>query len=690
MRDEGNARTNRRHGRTWRTAARLSGGALLAAAILGATLPGAGSEISAASGAAAQQSAKSFPKYQWMAGSSVAYRIAYVSRANADLRKLFEGQQSAPPPGSNLAYSLQASLQGVMRVTTMRTSASKTQVILLFQDPAVQLVVNGQPQDAQAREVERELKRGFLVEMTPQGRPVAVYLQESASKFSQDFTLTLIGMLQIVLPKTAPAGGQAWTVREEDRNGAYLARYRIEKEAAGTAEGLLGLRKSKLRYLPENAAGAEPVMPGRTTAQKVVTPRMSFFAQFDPLNGEMATLQGTEAEETEIQGKKVAHAETLLSLRRESRRNATAEELEVLFRLTDHVRASSPALALFTPKSLAEIEASVQRTELGEATIKDLLAQLAAMPGKVEDKEKQQADELPLYLKFKALIYLHPEDCPELGKALAAAPEESATYRVLSAALGAVGHREAQRALIQAIRAQAEDAHALPELIAALGTVPAPTDEAEKTMRELAATAKNPNVSGGALLAMGSMARNLAQKEPQRSEALVSSLLQLGSEAGATEETIQHVLQALGNTASPGALPFLKQCLGSATPGVRAAALDGMRALNLPEVDPLLLTALAADAEPMVRREAVFALGFRQPSRASVEAQSKAFAAESDDKVRAGILSNLGKMYAQFPEVREVIATAAEKDESEYVRKTAAGLLQVLSPAAPAKPEGKP
>ncbi len=679
MRTEWTAGATRSSQRPPRSAARLLRRALAAAALLaGASLGASG------------QSAQPVPVYRFVPGASVAYRIAYASRANADLRVLFQGQQSAPP-SSNLAYALHASLQGLLRATTLRVAGGQAELFIVFQDPAVQLIVNGQLQEAQAGEVLRELKRGFLVELTPQGRPVALRMQEGASKFSQDFTLTLLAALQVVLPDARAANRQSWTIREEDRNGAYLAHYRIiQKEAGSETSGGIELRKSKLRYLPEKEKAAEPEMPGRENAKKVVTPKMNFSVHFDAVNGEVASLQGTESQETEIQGKKVAHAETMLSLRRESRQSMLAEELEILFQLADKIRKNSPALALYRPRTRAEIEAGIQSTELGEATLQDLLAQLAALPSESRESDKQEADELPLYLKFKALIYLHPEDCAELGKALGEAPATSATYRVLSAALGAVGNPEAQSALIHAIRSRSADDKALPELIATLGTVPHPTEEAEKAMRELAATAANPNATGGALLALGSMARNLSQKEPKRSEELVNTLLQLGHEPGASDEKIQHVLQALGNTASSSGFPFLKQCLGSATPGVRAAALDGMRALKLPEVDPLLLTALATDAEPMVRREAVFALGFRQPSRASVDAQTKAFAAESDDKVRAGILSNLAKMHAQFPEVREVIATAAEKDESEYVRKTSAGLLLKLSPASPSKPNTKP
>ena len=136
-------------------------------------------------------------------------------------------------------------------------------------------------------------------------------------------------------------------------------------------------------------------------------------------------------------------------------------------------------------------------------------------------------------------------------------------------------------------------------------------------------------------------------------------------------------------TLPPVALPLLTQFTKSDTPAIRAAAVDALRNIPQPQVDPLLRQVLAEDTEARVRLEAAFALGFRKTSAESFTMQKKALATEADDKVRGAILDNLAKMNKQFPEVRGILTRAAKDDPSEYVRKEAAGLLGSLPAKAP-------
>ena len=66
--------------------------------------------------------------------------------------------------------------------------------------------------------------------------------------------------------------------------------------------------------------------------------------------------------------------------------------------------------------SKEESEANIERTELRTATLESLLADLANLESSSGEK-----NEAPLYLKFKALIYLNPESSAALGKILAIA-----------------------------------------------------------------------------------------------------------------------------------------------------------------------------------------------------------------------------------------------------------------------------
>ena len=178
----------------------------------------------------------------------------------------------------------------------------------------------------------------------------------------------------------------------------------------------------------------------------------------------------------------------------------------------------------------------------------DLLAQLNAIKINT-DPDKEQAIETPLYLKFKAMIYLHPEECVKLGPVLANADVSSPSFRIVSGALGAIGHREAQAAVRQAIAARPQDSAALASLIATLGGAPHPTVESEKAIHQVALTAPDANVSGAAILALGSMARSLARTEPARANAITDLLLQRADANGPADQ-IQAAVQALGNSAA--------------------------------------------------------------------------------------------------------------------------------------------
>lgn len=629
-----------------------------------------------------ETSAGQFPGYRFSAGQRLTYRVEYGSISKADLRNLFQDQNVGPngqqqTQSSALSYSLVASLESEMGLTTVKAAPGRIEVLYSSRDPLVRLVVNGQAQAQLASNVARDLSRGFLVELTAQGKIVGVYMQPDAGKFSQDFVRTLLATAQFVFPTTAPPDGQSWIVREEDRSGTYLARYRIVSASVAGHRDWIELRKSKIRYLPD-AAGADQPIQGRSPAQKRLVSKTDLAARFALDSGSLVSLDGTETQDTSIQGKNVAHSETTMRFSSVKTERVPPEEMERARRLSASLTANSPPLTLFARRSPADVEANVQRSELGSATPRELLNSLAALRTTSEDRDQQQAAETPLYLKFKALVYVHPESSTELQPVLDTADAASPAFRIVAGALGAVGHAQAQSVLVHAIRARPQDPAALSNLISTLGSVPHPTVETENAMKEVAASSSDPNISGTAILALGSMAKNLNGKDPQRGAAIVSYLLQRAAAAHSEEET-QHLLQALGNTGSSRAMPLLSQFASSSSPLLRAAAVDALRSIQRPQADALLLHTLVSDSDAHVRLEAAFALGFRRPSREAYDAQSKVLAAEGDEKVRAALLNNLAKMYRQFPEVRNLLEQSAAKDPSEYVRKAAAGLLQQMS-----------
>jgi HEAT repeat protein len=227
---------------------------------------------------------------------------------------------------------------------------------------------------------------------------------------------------------------------------------------------------------------------------------------------------------------------------------------------------------------------------------------------------------------------------------------------------------------VQVAEKRTGDWPALAELIATLGGEPHPTAESERAVYAVATSSADSNVSAAALLALGSMAGNLRTVDAKRSAAIIGELTSLLSMA-ASDDQREHALEALGNSASESSLSIFLKYAKSETPGVRAAAMDGLRNIRASQADVTLLQSLGTDPDKQVRLEAAFALGFRKPSAESFSTQRQALKKEEDDKVRAAILGNLAKMASKFPESRKVIENSAANDPSEYVRKTATGLL---------------
>src|SRR5581483_10192583 len=303
-----------------------------------------------------------------------------------------------------------------------------------------------------------------------------------------------------------------------------------------------------------------------------------------------------------------------------------------------------------------ESERNIERTELGNDNLETLLSGLEKLESTSGDK-----DETSIYLKLKALIYLHPESCATLGQTLAKANAKSLTMRVLTGALGAVGNSEAQAALVTAIKARPTDWPALSMLIPALNQASIPTPVAEAAIRELASQSQNPEIASTAQLTLGAMARNLSNTSPGRAANIVDSLVnQINSST--SPDTTRQLLLALGNAGSVKAYSTIARFTTDSLPGVRAAATAALRFINTDQAEKQLIKILGSDSDPSVRLEAANAFGYRQVNASSFAAQRQAFATDKDDKVRLSLLNNLWNVRRAFPEARKLVQEAAAKD----------------------------
>jgi hypothetical protein len=384
-----------------------------------------------------------------------------------------------------------------------------------------------------------------------------------------------------------------------------------------------------------------------------------------------------------IRGATVGHSTTSLRLQYVGREKVGTTELAALREAVARQARRTAAQSLSAAASREASEAEIERKELGDATLESLLAELAKAEAETARRMGPAPLYTPLYLKLKALIYLQPDCCQRLGTLLAGSNPNGVTGPLLTGALSAVGHPQAQAALVAAIRGGSRDTAALTREIASLASVGNPTPLAETTMRWEAVHAPTRSLRVMAEVALGTMARNLAAPAsgypaPARAARIVGEIVRKLRSAPSNEEA-RLGLMALGNTGSARALAVIARFIAHPSPLLRASAAAALRWIDAPPVDAWLTHCLVSDPDATVRQEAAAALGFREPAAGTIAAQQRAFRAEQGEGVRLAILSNLGRARRAFPELKEFIRKAAASDPSPHVRKAAASRV-ALSP----------
>jgi hypothetical protein len=619
------------------------------------------------------QASVASPHYHFIAGRQFIYQVNYSGTALTDFRALLEDKnqsvdKSQPDP-SGLAQSFKTTVKGQLLVTVVNVKDHNVVLAYSLRNADVRLIANGQEDGTDAEMIKTDLSRNIFAVLDRRGKVLSVRFDPAMSKLSQGFARGLISFTQFVFPSEGLDKVNQWEAQEEDLNGQYVARYeRVNHRPVktnGSVRSLITFKKQITRYLP---AVTKP-SPTEFNIEPAITPGGSLMVTFDQRNGRVSALDGTESQTIELAGKTVVHAQSKVRLNYLGGEVLGSGKLAALRAASSQRERSVAATPLSASVSKEESEASIERTELATDNLEKLLADLAKLESASDDK-----NETPIYLKFKALIYLHPESSAPLGQVLATADAKSLTMRVLTGALGVVSNPEAQAALVGAIKARSTDWPALSMLIPALNEASAPTPLAEETVRELASESPNHDIASTAQLTLGAMAHNLAETSPERATRIVDSLIKQ-IDASSSADTTRLLLLALGNAGSPHAYSTIARFTNDSSPDLRAAAASALRWVDSDQADAQLIKVLSSDPESVVRLEAATAIGFRQINANAFEAQKQALATDKDEKVRLALLRNLWKGRVVFPEARELIEKAATSDASEDVRKAATELL---------------
>jgi len=611
--------------------------------------------------------------YELSPGTRHSYEIEYRTSAEADFHSLFEdtgknpGREAQEP--ALLAQSTSTVLQGDLLATVIEAGPDRLFCAYRLAHPSVRLEINGSEAPSPAESVAATLGRDIFVRISPQGRVLEVLMGPGADGLAKGFALAFISQIQFVLPEATRSGRRRWEVEEEGPNGRYSARYTKtdscgEKNLSDLPKGQKAFRKVKTKYFLAGA-NERSVLP---RLPLTISPEGGLAVIFDAKKGHVEAMSGSETERISVSDREVARVRSSLSLRHIKTESIPSSEHDEMRQDFAALRAVTDFVPLTVAISEEESELAVQQTALGQATLDSLLEEME------QAETESQEQNTGLYLKFKALAYLHPETSAALGERLAGSPPTSLAWDVIAGALGAVGHPGAQAVLAGLIWTKRDQPKLASGLVQSLALVRLPTEQAERALRELAEVSADDSLRSGALFGLGSMSRRLKEFESARADRIVDELLSLIRE-GMPEGELDTVLKAVGNSGSIRALPTFRKYAKHPSASLRAAAAAGLRFIKGPGAERILARRLSVDPDESVRSAAVLAFGFREPTRQAMKAHLRAVEKDASESVRLAALMNLGGMARRYPEVLTVIRRIVEIDPSENVKKTAGTFL---------------
>jgi HEAT repeat protein len=612
--------------------------------------------------------------YKYEIGERYVYRISFKNSSVSDFSELFKsmntpGEESTPPPA--IAFSIRTSLKGELTETVLGKRDGGFLIAYTIRNARIAFTSNGQKDPDQAEVIRTDFNKPFYARVDHDGKITQTWAEQDVTTMSQTYFKGMLALARVIFPSDLSKNG-SWDVQEEDPAGYYIARYkemRSKSKIAGGAPVMTFLKK-KVRYLePET----RPETSHTVELPVIIKPRGEFRADFDFSLGILKSISGSESQNLTINKKNVGRASSSIDvkhMRTEAIEPAALSKINGDFSLLEKKVKPTP---LYARPSREESEREIQTKELGDATLESLLAALK----KAEAAKDPKFNATPLYLKFKALIYLHPESCAALGEVLKDAPAGSMTMRLLPTALNTVGSPQAQAALVTAVKAHMNDKDALIPLLTSLATLEEPIEETQATLEEVAFKSTDKDISSTALLSLGSQARRLANFSPARAEKIIGEFTKELKKSQSPEAT-RLVLLALGNTGSSLALPEISRFAADPSPDLRTPAVFALRFISGEEAEALIIKALLSDEDAGVRLSATSALFYRKISGKTFGAQKEAFMNDKDEKVRLALLGNLWKVRDDFPEVIKLVRKVAAKDPSKDVRKAAQSLLKNL------------
>lgn len=612
------------------------------------------------------------PPHALGVGTTFTAAIDYRNMSGSDLNPIMDdvrastgADASSVQPG--LSHTIEVHIVGTMELGVIGRDGDQQLMRLRMSQPKIALLSDGAAAEFEAGNIAACLAKGAEFSLTARGKVDRIWIRPACGAAPGGTVKALVALLQFVVPEPGAANMESWETQEEDQTGRYEVRY--SRQAASKA--VTAYRKEKSRFLPPKA---------KTVARQVVLP-VSYRPQggadfgFDPASGQLLSVNADESYTVIINGKDVGTSKTTLSLKRTGLAKMAAATQKALLKQHMALARAVAATPLGRRNSAEQSDRLLYRQRLGTDTAASLLAELSA----AERAGNKNFNDTDLYQKFKALIYLHPESCKKLARVAAAGNPDGLASRVLIRAMATIGSPAAQDAIVEVMRARAKDASFVMSIIPVLGMFDEPAAGTETALKRLAYHSNDQDIAFTAQLALGAMAGNLAEDDPERAQHIIDEFMSKYPSPSETQD-ISRVILVLSNARMEKYLPTLKMYAAHSMPEARSDAMYALRFFPGESVETILIHALTLDSDATTRFEAATSLRYMEASDRVVAALEGAYAKEQVGKIRIEILKSLWRSVRQHTEIRQIVQQAAEKDESDEVKKAARQILDERQP----------
>jgi hypothetical protein len=532
-------------------------------------------------------------------------------------------------------------LSGVWVATVSAVRAGEYDAALQIADLRLSGDGDRNPSADATNQLRRRLARPFWVTYRSDGALLAVHFFKDVDPSDANLLQMIATEAQFVCPDLSRP---LWTVLERDAAGSYLAIYQRSEPGV--------VVKRKLKYVHTDGVAGAPA-----DALQVAVDQSEFHFSLDSADRVIA-LDGNDRVKIALLGPQAgplavrplaATAEIHLTNLRRGR------ALEVIGSLS----RARPDVLSFPIVTHQPDPAQVQ------ARSDDLLLEHRTTESLLEAAMAKDADAM-LPDRLAALFRRRPQAVTAaLALLWKAAPQKRITDALAFAsspgAIEALGSLARDRAMTSAARVDA---------LSALFQVQHPGPDSMRIPVALLDDG-DARVQSAARMVSGALARAGRSEHATEANAIDAALIARYRKPQEVRDACD-LLAGLGNSVGPSTLPVIGDALSDPRTPVRAAAARALRLATGPEIDRWLSAAIASDADPGVRADAIFAGGFHHPlGLRLVDALLQVARGDSVDYVRSNAITLLRRNPDASPDIAKTLAWVANNDPKPGIRRLA-------------------